>query len=179
DPVHDQILVAERNPFTLSTLEAHTHLFTYGERLGRPDCPVPIEKFEWKPTRPPVVLDLWPGRGAAGPYFTTVATWKIKSKDMTINGERYYWSKHVNFLRVIDLPRLTSQPLELALETDDEDTRERLLAAGWRLAGAYEKSRDVDVYQEHILDSRGEFTVAKDLMARTRSGWFSDRSVCY
>jgi glycosyltransferase involved in cell wall biosynthesis len=35
------------------------------------------------------------------------------------------------------------------------------------------------VYQRHIRRSRGEFTVAKDLVARTRSGWFSDRSVCY
>jgi hypothetical protein len=179
DPVHDQILVTEGNPGTLSALEAHTHLFTYGERMGAPDCPVPLEKFEWKPTRPPVVLDLWPSRAAAAPYFTTVATWKNKSKDIRLGGETYYWSKHVNFLRVMDLPRLTDQPLELALETDDDTTRERLLASGWRLTGAYEKSRDVDVYQEHIQASRGEFTVAKDSMARTNCGWFSDRSVCY
>ena len=34
-------------------------------------------------------------------------------------------------------------------------------------------------YRRHIQQSRGEFTVAKDLVTRTRSGWFSDRSVCY
>jgi hypothetical protein len=30
-----------------------------------------------------------------------------------------------------------------------------------------------------ICNSLGEFTVAKDQYIRTRSGWFSDRSVCY
>jgi hypothetical protein len=50
---------------------------------------------------------------------------------------------------------------------------------GWRLADALERSRDTALYQEHIYRSRGEFTVAKDLVVRTRSGWFSDRSVCY
>ncbi|MGH7949356.1 MAG: hypothetical protein ACREQF_09045, partial [Candidatus Binataceae bacterium] len=33
--------------------------------------------------------------------------------------------------------------------------------------------------RKYVSSSRGEFTVAKDLYARTRSGWFSDRSVCY
>jgi len=40
-------------------------------------------------------------------------------------------------------------------------------------------SLDVDEYREYISSSRGEFTPSKDLYVRTRSGWFSDRSVCY
>jgi hypothetical protein len=40
-------------------------------------------------------------------------------------------------------------------------------------------SQDIEVYREFICRSRGEFTVSKDVVARTRSGWFSDRSVCY
>src|SRR5262249_34373868 len=34
-------------------------------------------------------------------------------------------------------------------------------------------------YRAFIQGSRGEFTVAKDIYVRPRSGWFSDRSVCY
>jgi hypothetical protein len=34
-------------------------------------------------------------------------------------------------------------------------------------------------YHDFILNSRGEFTVAKDQNIRLRSGWFSDRSACY
>ena len=180
DPVFDQILVAENDTQTVETLAAHTHHFTYGENLGQPDCPIPVEKFDWRPTRPPVVLDFWePDFNLAASHFTTVGTWENVNKDVRFEGHTYHWSKHVNFLRLVDLPRLTSQPLELALETVDAPTRELLLERGWQLADAYEKSRDTDTYQQHIYASRGEFTVAKDLVARTRSGWFSDRSVCY
>ncbi len=180
DPVVDQILVAENNARTIETLAAHTHHFTYGENLGQPDCPIPLEKFDWRPTRPPVVLDFWePDVNLSASHFTTVGTWENMNKDVRFEGQTYYWSKHVSFLRLVDLPRLTPQPLELALETVDAPTREMLLERGWQLADAYEKSRDTDTYLRQIYASRGELTVAKDLYARTRSGWFSDRSVCY
>src|SRR5262245_19754718 len=182
DPVHDQVRVMENDASTIATLEAHTHHFTYGVNLGRPDCPVPIRKFEWWPTLPPVVLDLWeppPGMAGGSECFTTVATWQNRGKDVRIDGETYSWSKHENFLRIIDLPGLTRQPIELALENLDEATARRLASAGWRLEDAYARSHDTVAYQAHIHASRGEFTVAKDLVARTRSGWFSDRSACY
>ena len=34
-------------------------------------------------------------------------------------------------------------------------------------------------YRAYIQGSRGEFTVAKDQNVRLRSGWFSERAVCY
>jgi hypothetical protein len=34
-------------------------------------------------------------------------------------------------------------------------------------------------YQRFFRGSRGEFTVAKDQNVRLRSGWFSERDVCY
>src|SRR4030095_700089 len=40
-------------------------------------------------------------------------------------------------------------------------------------------SSDVRAARRFVLASRGEFTVAKTLSVRPRSGWFSDRSVCY
>jgi hypothetical protein len=180
DPVHDQILVAENNARSLNVLAAHTHHFTYGENLGHPDCPIPLQGFDWRPTRPPVVLDLWKARvDHSAACFTTIGTWENVSKDVRFAGTTYYWSKHVNFLRFADLPSLTFQPLELALENLDAEASRLLGEKGWRLADAYEKSRDTVAYQEHIYASRGEFTVAKDLVARTCSGWFSDRSACY
>jgi hypothetical protein len=179
DPVHDQILLAQGDPDARAALAAHTHHFTYGENLGHPDCPVPLGGLRWRPTRPPVVLDLWTPRiDPAAECFTTVATWKNVGKDIAWAGERYTWSKDVNFLRFLDLPRLTSQPIELAVEAPPE-IEAMLRARGFRLAGARERSGDVVAYQAHIEASRGEFTVAKDLFARTRSGWFSDRSACY
>ena len=180
DPVFEQIRVAEDDRQAIEDLQDHTHHFTYGENLGQPDCPVPLEKFAWRPTRPPVIPDLWDATcNPAAERFTTVATWKNVGKDIQFRGETYYWSKDVNFLRVADLPRRTRQPLELALEVDDPTTLDLLAGHGWFLTEAFEVSRDLTSYQRHIDRSRGEFTVSKDLVVRTRSGWFSDRSVCY
>jgi hypothetical protein len=100
-------------------------------------------------------------------------------KDISFRGETYYWSKHMNFLQVIDLPRRTRQPLELALEVEEPESRDLLRRHGWHLRDAYEVSQDLSTYQRYLERSRGEFTVTKDLVARTRSGWFSDRSACY
>jgi hypothetical protein len=180
DPVFEQIRVAEGDRRAILALEDHTHHFTYGENLGQPDCPIPLEKFAWRPTRPPVIQDLWTTAfDPRAERFTTVATWKNVGKDIRFRGETYLWSKHLNFLKVIDLPSRTRQPLEMALEMDDSVMRDLLVQNGWILTDAFQVSRDLTTYQHHIQRSRGEFTVAKDLVARTRSGWFSDRSVCY
>lgn len=180
DPVFEQIRVAEGDRQAIEALEEHTHHFTYGENLGQPDCPIPLEKFAWRPTRPPVIPDLWSAPiDPRAERFTTVATWKNVGKDIHFQGETYFWSKHLNFLRVIDLPSRTRQPLEMAIEMDDPAARDLLTRNGWILTDAFQVSRDLTTYQRHIQRSRGEFTVAKDLVARTRSGWFSDRSVCY
>jgi hypothetical protein len=40
-------------------------------------------------------------------------------------------------------------------------------------------SHSFDTYHAYITQSRGEFSVAKHGYVVTRSGWFSDRSVCY
>ena len=63
-----------------------------------------------------------PGGGA----LHHVATWKNAGKDIHFRGETYVWSKHLNFLRVIDLPSRTRQPLEMALEVEDAATRDLL-----------------------------------------------------
>ena len=180
DPVFEQIRVAEGDRQAILALEDHTHHFTYGENMGQPDSPIPLEKFAWRPTRPPVIPDLWSTpTDPAAERFTTIATWKNAGKDIHFRGETYLWSKHLNFLRVIDLPSRTRQALEMALEVEDPAMRDLLARNGWGLQDAFQVSRNLTTYQRYIQQSRGEFTVSKDLVARTRSGWFSDRSVCY
>ena len=184
DPVLPQIEVALGREFTLDLLSAHTHHFTYGENLGRDDCGVPLGRFEYLPTRQPVVLDWWrPERMRAGPEsdgrLTTVASWEQSGKDIAWRGETYLWSKHHEFLKVLDLPARAALPLELALACEDGPTLARLRAHGWRVTDGVALSRELDPYRDYILGSRGEFTVAKDQNIRLRSGWFSDRSACY
>ena len=180
DPVHEQVRLAAGDRSTREFLDAHTHHATYGENLGQPGCPIPLPRYAWTATRPPVVVDLWDYRPDPDcEALTTVATLKNVGKDVSYDGETYYWSKDVNFARFADLPGRTAQPLEIALDTSDPAIRAGFAARGWRLADAYARSADLDVYTEYVQRSRGEFTVAKDIYARTRSGWFSDRSVCY
>lgn len=59
------------------------------------------------------------------------------------------------------------------------DTRRRLESNGWRLADGPAFSTDPWRYRDYVQASRGEFTVARDVNVRLRSGWFSERSACY
>jgi hypothetical protein len=180
DPVYEQLRIATGATASLDFLAAHDVLFTYGENLGAPDCPVPLERFAWKTTRPPVVLDCWEARtDPAAVHFTSIASWENKGKDITWGGVAYQWTKHVNFLHFLDLPRRTPQRFRLAMNPLDAAVEARIRAAGWELVDPAPISRDIDAYRDFIYGARGEFTVAKDIYVRPRSGWFSDRSVCY
>jgi hypothetical protein len=180
DPVYEQLRIASGESSSLNFLASHDVLFTYGENLGAADCPVPLERFVWQRTRPPVVLECWtPGGAAGGTHFTSIASWENRGKDITFGGETYQWSKHVNFLRFLDLPRRTPQLFRLAMAPGDPAVAARVRDAGWELVDPAPLSRDLDAYRDFIAGSRGEFTVAKDIYVRPRSGWFSDRSVCY
>jgi hypothetical protein len=59
------------------------------------------------------------------------------------------------------------------------NARHTLEANGWRLADAHAFTTDPWPYRDYVRASRGEFTVARDLHVRLRSGWFSERSACY
>jgi hypothetical protein len=192
DPVTRQIEVIQGDRKAIGLLEGHTHFFTYGENFGAPDCSVPLTRFNYHPTRQPIVLDWWKadtrlaselnGQANVRPCYTTIAKWRQPGKDIEWNGETYSWSKHVEFIKFIDLPRQSEQEFELALAWEDEEYEEvipQLTSHGWRVIDAISLSLNIAPYREYILSSRGEFTVAKDQNIRLRSGWFSDRSACY
>jgi hypothetical protein len=185
DPVLPQIEVAQGRRFTIDLLAAHTHHFTYGANFGAADCGVPLERFTYRATRPPVVLDWWSsGRrnGALSPLgraFTTISNWRQTSKDIVWNGRKLTWSKDVQFMRFIELAGRVETPLELALALDDEEVLARLRRAGWGVRHAGALSKDLDAYRAYIRSSAGEFSVAKEQNIVLRSGWFSDRTAAY
>lgn len=181
DPVFNEIGYAQGRPFVRGLVDCHDDVVTYGENIGNPDCPLPpLPRLRGR-TRQPVLLDLWQAGPPSIDAFTTVGNWKQQGQDIEFNGELYHWSKHHEFLKIIDLPRRTPQPIELAmgLASLDEETRQLLQSNGWRLADAHAFSTDPWKYRDYVLASRGEFTVAKDQNVRLRSGWFSERSACY
>ncbi len=189
DPGLGEIQVAKGDPETIEMLRAHTHFFNFAENLGAPDCELPSGPFHYHLTRQPIVLDWFtpPGglshngsrRPSAPLRVTTVGNWKQTGCDVEWNGEFYTWSKHIEFLKFIDLPRHLGQPIELALASIGKKARQRLLSRGWRVVDAYPLTTDILPYRDYIFGSDGEFTVAKDQNVRLRTGWFSERSASY
>jgi hypothetical protein len=181
DPGPFQVSFGRGDAEALETARSHRDFFTYAYNLGAPDCLLPAGTLRWNRTRPPVLLDIWrPGVGPAEPaMFTTVGTWNNKGHDVEINGEKYWWSKHVNFREVLEVARRAGQPIELATDIDSGPDYDRAVAGGFKFRPVIPMSLDLETYREYISSSRGEFTVAKDLYARTRSGWFSDRTATY
>src|SRR5258708_19014936 len=185
DPVYEQIKYAKADPAARAYLDAHTRFFTYGANLGTDRCQIPLCGVPWRATRPPVDLDLWqPGPsssiGGEPPCFTTIATWENKGKNIEFDGATYLWSKHVNFLKFLDLPRHRPQTcFQMAMLPPDDGVRREVEGAGWSLVDPRPVSASMASYQAFIGGSRGEFTVAKDIYVRPHSGWFSDRAGWY
>jgi hypothetical protein len=183
DPLFTQI-----GQFGMEGRDDYHAYFTYGVNIGKPGCKVPSVGVDWMPTVPPVVPEMWhdaespqAGRGVgnmpAGSAFTTVANWTAYGA-VSYRGERY-GQKHEEFLRLLNLPNRTAQTLELALSGVGTEDQHRLRAAGWSVRNAGDVSADVGAYQAYITGSRGEFSAAKHAYVKARTGWFSDRSVCY
>jgi hypothetical protein len=180
DPVFVEVRLQEGAADVVALLAPHCAFFTWGLNYGNPDCKVPSsERFRFRPTPPPVVADFWESGGPdARRTFTTVGNWRQRH-DVRFRGEVYHWSKHHEFLKVLDLPRRSGQDFELALGRYEESDRELLEAHGWQVRQALDFSPDLDAYRNYLQGSRGEFTVAKDQNVRLRSGWFSERSAQY
>jgi hypothetical protein len=181
DPVELQMELHQNRQTTIDFLAPHCAFFSFGGNFGQPDCQVPMsERFHFRPTRQPVLVDLWQSEvEEAGTAWTTIGNWRQPYRRVRFNGEVYHWSKHFEFLKFVNLPRRSREFFELALSGYDEADRQKLEAAGWHVCPADVLSHDIDIYRQYIGRSKGEFTVAKDQNIRLRSGWFSDRSATY
>jgi GT2 family glycosyltransferase len=181
DPVQLQLELQHGLQETIEFLEPHSAFFTFAENWENPDCRLPrSERFRFRSTRQPVLLDLWPDRSPQpADLLTTIGNWRQDWREVTFEGKRYSWSKHQEFLRYLDLPERSGQAFELALSSCDEAERQMLRQRGWRVRDGVEISRGIDRYRDYIGASRGEFTVAKEQNVRLRTGWFSDRSATY
>jgi len=159
-------------------LAGHDVHFSVGLNLGAADYPLPTCGIDWQTTLPPVVLDEWATNRAAGLRYTTVADWRGYGA-VEWNG-RWYGQKCEELLKLIDLPRHVSVPLELCLAIHpDEPDRQALLDHGWLLSEPREQVSRIDDYRDYIQHSRGELAAVKNGYVAGRTGWVSDRSVCY
>src|SRR5690348_3251057 len=180
DPAYTQIKAAEGDALLRAILDEHAHLFTLGENIGTPRSPLPTGGYTWHPTRQPVVLAHWAGAGPPGDAYTTVGKWDARGRDLAFGGETFHWRKRTEWLRCLELPARTRRTFEVAMDVESVAGDPELLRAhGWRIIDPRAVSTDPWRYRDYLRRSRGEFTVAKDVNVRLRSGWFSDRAACY
>jgi hypothetical protein len=183
DPVEVQVALGKGERGVTDFLAAHCAHFTWGLNYGNADCPLPVSgRFPFKHSPPVVVTDFWqPNDLGPADTFTTVGNWRQAYKQVVLDGETYHWSKHLEFLKFIDLPGRAAQKFELALSASSYDASDEALLRGhgWGVRDGLEVSGDLDTYHRYVSGSRGEFTVAKDQNVRLRSGWFSERSAQY
>jgi hypothetical protein len=177
DPCFTQIWNAAG---ALSVQGHHVH-FTVGENIGTRGCTVPSDGVEWRPTRPPVVLDEWPVAPSTGfDRFTTIATWRPGHGSVTVGGTTYGLRVHA-FRRLVELPRLTSLPFEAALAIDAAERTDLALLrdAGWSLVSPASVAGDTSSFRSYVRHSGAECTVAQEAYTATRTGWLSDRTTRY
>lgn len=163
----------------------HHRYFSIGETVGTPRALFPDGGIPWIYSPPPVCLEWWPT--ASDPTceaFTTVSGWwSGRWIELVENGEEILLenTKRAAFLPFVDLPRHTSQPLELALDLadSDADARRMLEHHGWRVRHGREVARTPEMYQAYIQRSRGEWSAAKPSCMRFQNAWVSDRTLCY
>ena len=194
DPVFTQAkLLADPGGAFAQRVDAHDVFFTFGARIGEGAFATP---HGWRPTLQPLVLSEWSPAPVARPGLTTVMSWTsyepIESQGLMLG------QKDVELRRLIDLPRRSPLPLEIALgslhhtswETAGEERLagrggaaltpvEILRTAGWRVVDAFKACATPEAYRAYIRLSGGELSVAKSGYVVGRSGWFSCRSACY
>lgn len=159
----------------IERIAEHDVYFTIGENIGREDCPIPTAGIEWRPTRPPVVLDEWPVADGVFDRFTTIATWRSPFGPI-----EPYGLKHHEWRKFARLPAETGLTFEAALQIDSSDAADRnvLDAQGWHIVDPAVAAQP-DGFRDYVRTSGAEFSVAQGIYVETKSGWFSDRSVRY
>jgi len=104
-------------------------------------------------------------------------TWDNFRQPIEYEG-KVYGTKELEFAKIEDLPRSTKASLEVAAG-GNQPPLDRWRGLGWMVTDAVSVSRTAEVYRHYVQQSRGEFSVAKNVYVATASGWFSCRSACY
>jgi hypothetical protein len=161
-------------------LAVHDTFVSIGRHLGGTNCRAPLAGRNWLPVGIPVVLDYFtnPDAEQPGEVWTTFTHW-YGYPQVEYDG-MWYGNKSEEFAKLVDLPRKTTEELEIATDLHPEDVAtQQFLESGWRLVDARPLNTPWQRYRDYLAQSRGEFCVAKNGYVRSRCGWFSDRSVAY
>ena len=91
-------------------------------------------------------------------------------------------SKRDAYMRYIDLPKSTDVRFELAtiIKSDDKSgDKDLLLSKGWNIVDSWEVAKSPTEYRQYVSNSYAEISCPKPIFRELKTGWISDRSVCY
>lgn len=160
--------------------EGHDKFVSVGRNIGGKGFRAPLAGRKWLPSGVPIVLDYFtnPHLENPGESWTTFTHW-YGYPPVEYDGQ-WYGNKSEEFAKLVDLPRATTEKLEIASDLHAEDPALlQFQQSGWSMVLARPYNTPWQRYRDYLAQSRGEFSVAKNGYVVSRSGWFSDRSVCY
>lgn len=176
DPAFTQLRHIEDERYR-KMAEQYTHFFSFGENFGKPDCKIPDDGFDWKPTRQPVTLDLWQvAELTPNARWTTVMLWDgniVRHFDGLSFG-----MKSASFEPYFQFPQMIEDSLELAIGSATAP-RDLLSKFNWNISDSSAIAVSPESFQKFIADSKGEWSIAKQGYVVSNGGWFSERSTGY
>ena len=184
DPVFTQLRMRHDESF-LNYYKQFDRIATFGKLIGTPDCPLPTAGLKWVGTNQPIAMPHWPfipppPQGGRRMPFSTIGKWEHTSdRNFEYDGKSYASSKGIEWMKLLDLPRRVSMPLEMAMASMPDETKRTFESHGWRFTDPTIASISTNAYRDFIQSRSGEFTVAKQIYAGLPSGWFSDRSAAF
>ena len=197
DPGFTQAKLKLNHEAFAKRIAAHHCLFSFGELL--PPF-LQDERYDWKPTRTPIVLSEWENKKRHTQRYTTIMNW-TSYKPLEFEGKSFH-QKDIEFIKFIELNRkLKNISFEVALSKlqhknwqsslpdhfDGEEHQHIIFSSpadllshyGWKVVDPAERCNDLDTYRDYIFHSKAEWSVAKGGYAVSKPGWFSCRSACY
>ncbi len=179
DPVFTQIRMLQDQNF-LDYYRQFDLQATFGRLIGTPACPLPTHGLKWFGTNQPVALRHWPVRPGSSRAFTTIGKWEHSAdRHVEFAGRRYQSSKGVEWMKLKGLPQKVKWEMTLGMAGMPGPVAADFTTHGWKIVDPEKASISCQAMQQFIVDSAGEFTVAKEIYSELPSGWFSDRSSVY
>ncbi len=162
-------------------LDRHTHFATIAANIGRPGCTVPTCGRDWVTTPQPMCLEHWPvaEEPVVHDGLTTVGHWRsygsVTHDGVFLGQKAHAWRE------VLALPGRVAKACLPALAIHPDEVRDlaALREHGWQLLDPAVLCGTPAAYRRFVQDSWAELGIAKSGYVVSRSGWFSDRSICY
>jgi len=159
----------------------HHEFWTIGLNVHGPDCHLPKSPLTWRTFYPLADTRLLRVQARPSrPKFTTIGQWYWGGA-VEVDGEYPDLSKRVAFAPYLDLPAAVPEAtFELAMNINPDDPeRIRLKEHGWKVSDPHRVSRTPAAYRRYLASAFAEFTAAKGVDVRWRTGWISDRAAAF